>query len=119
METSLRTHGSASELSYKYTDGPSASSSSASLSAGRRGSDETSGPSSGSSGSLSNGQQYTVTAPSAAGLYAAVTGHGRHHVSQYMISDDVADDDDHHHHHHQHRHHHQADRRSACGLSAS
>ncbi|KAK6217059.1 hypothetical protein QIS74_07173 [Colletotrichum tabaci] len=117
-ETSLRTHGSASELSYKYTDGPSVSSSSASLSAGRRGSDETTGPSSGSSGSLSNGQQYTVTAPSAAGLYAAVTGHGRHHVSQYMISDDVADDDDHHHHHHQH-HHHQADRRSACGLSAS
>ncbi|KAJ0158153.1 hypothetical protein CTA2_12193, partial [Colletotrichum tanaceti] len=93
-ETSLRTHGSASELSYKYTDGPSASSSSSSsLSAGRRGSDEASGPSSGSSGSLSNGQQYTVTTASAAGLYAAVTAHGRHHVSQYMISDDVADDD--------------------------
>ncbi|GKT44810.1 putative transcriptional regulatory protein [Colletotrichum spaethianum] len=95
-ETSLRTHGSASELSYKYTDGSSATSS-----VGRRGSGETSS----SGGSLSNGQQYTVTTPSA-GMYGSVAGHGRHHVSQYMISEDVSAE-------------HYANRRSAGGLSAS
>ncbi|KAK1974340.1 hypothetical protein LZ30DRAFT_740769 [Colletotrichum cereale] len=92
-DASLRTHGSASELSYKYTDGSSA---------GRRGS---SGGTAGSGGSLSNGQQYTVTTPSV-GMYAALAGHGRHHISHYMISEDVAAE-------------HHASRRSASGLSVS
>ncbi|WDK19775.1 hypothetical protein CGRA01v4_11062 [Colletotrichum graminicola] len=96
-DASLRTHGSASDLSYKYTDG----SSGASSSTGRRGSGETAS----SGGSLSNGQQYTVTTPSV-GMYAAVAGHGRHHVSQYMISEDAAAE-------------HHASRRSAGGLSVS
>ncbi|KZL71058.1 hypothetical protein CT0861_08817 [Colletotrichum tofieldiae] len=95
-ETSLRTQASASELSYKYTDGSSATSS-----AGRRGSGETSS----SGGSLSNGQQYTATTPSV-GMYSAVAGHGRHHVSQYMISEDVAAEN-------------HATRRSAGGLPVS
>ncbi|KAK2023457.1 hypothetical protein LX32DRAFT_627928 [Colletotrichum zoysiae] len=97
-DASLRAHGSASDLSYKYTDGSSggaSSSSSSSSSAGRRG---------GTGGSLSNGQQYTVTTPSV-GMYAAVAGHGRHHVSQYMISEDAAAE-------------HHASRRSVGGLSA-
>ncbi|OLN87073.1 putative transcriptional regulatory protein C2H10.01 [Colletotrichum chlorophyti] len=100
-DSSLRTHGSASDLSYKYTDSAS--------SAGRRGSGETSS----SNGSLSNGQQYTVTTPATAvGMYAAaVTGHhGRNHLGAYMLSDEV--DQSHH-------HHHQQQRRSAGGLSAS
>ncbi|KAK1997345.1 hypothetical protein LX36DRAFT_636309 [Colletotrichum falcatum] len=98
-DASLRTHGSASDLSYKYTDGSSGSSSS---SAGRRGS----GGTASSGGSLSNGQQYTVTTPSVGMYAAAVAGHGRHHVSQYMISEDAAAE-------------HHASRRSAGGLSAS
>ncbi|KDN66153.1 hypothetical protein CSUB01_06145 [Colletotrichum sublineola] len=96
-DASLRTHGSVSDLSYKYTDGSSGASS-----MGRRGSGETAS----SAGSLSNGQQYTVTTPSV-GMYAAVAGHGRHHVSQYMISEDVPAE------------HHASNRRSAGGLSAS
>ncbi|WYZ41255.1 hypothetical protein EsH8_V_000150 [Colletotrichum jinshuiense] len=99
-ETSLRTHGSTSEMSYKYTDASSVASSGG----GRRGSGETSS----SGGSLSNGQQYTVTTPaSAVGMYAAaVAGHGRHHIGAYMLSEDVAPE-------------HHSDRRSAGSLSAS
>ncbi|KAK2052886.1 hypothetical protein LY76DRAFT_669351 [Colletotrichum caudatum] len=105
-DASLRAHGSASDLSYKYTDGSSgaSSSSSSSSSAGRRGSSGGGGTAGSDGGSLSNGQQYTVTTPSV-GMYAAVAGHGRHHVSQYMISEDAAAE-------------HHASRRSVGGLSA-
>ncbi|KAK2044774.1 hypothetical protein LZ31DRAFT_275529 [Colletotrichum somersetense] len=101
-DASLRAHGSASDLSYKYTDGSSGgASSSSSTGRGGGGCGRTAGS---GGGSLSNGQQYTVTTPSV-GMYAAVAGHGRHHVSQYMISEDAAAE-------------HHASRRSVGGLSA-
>ncbi|KAF9880673.1 hypothetical protein CkaCkLH20_01715 [Colletotrichum karsti] len=114
-ESSLRTHGSASDLSYKYSD----SSSSAS---GRRGSGETSS----SGGSLSNGQTYTVTTPSSA-MYAASMAQGRHHhVGAYaLMSEDCEQQQQpqpqhpHPHSHHHHSHHHPSGRRSAGSLSAS
>lgn len=121
-ETSLRTHGSASELSYKYSDASSTGSS------GRRGSGETSA-SSGSSGggggggSLANGQTYTVPTPGSA-MYAAPMGHSRHHVSAYALLSDDVDEQQHPHyghreHHHQHQQQQPSGRRSAGSLSAS
>ncbi|KAJ0337679.1 hypothetical protein COL922a_006476 [Colletotrichum nupharicola] len=120
-ETSLRTHGSASELSYKYSDASSTGSS------GRRGSGETSA-SSGSSGgggggSLANGQTYTVPTPGSA-MYAAPMGHSRHHVGAYALLSDDVDQQQHPHyghreHHHQHQQQHPSGRRSAGSLSAS
>ncbi|KAF6827163.1 transcriptional regulatory protein C2H10.01 [Colletotrichum plurivorum] len=103
-EASLRTHGSSSDLSYKYT---TEGSSSGSLSGGRRGSGETSS----SAGSLANGQAYTVTTPSSS-MYAAAAAarHQHHHVGAYMISEDVGPE---------HHHHHHAGRRPAGSLSAS
>ncbi|OHE97260.1 hypothetical protein CORC01_07514 [Colletotrichum orchidophilum] len=117
-EASLRSQGSPSDLSYKYTDASSAPSSSGAC-GGRRGSDETSTSATTTTatttGSLSNGQQYTVTTPSPS-MYAAVGHHGRHHIGQYMLSEDVAAE---HHLSHHHLHHQHSGRRSACGLSVS
>lgn len=103
-ENSLRSHGSASDMSYKYSD-------SSSTGSGRRGSDETSS----SGGSLSNGQTYTVTTPSSA-MYAASMAQGRHHhVGAYAL---MSEDCEQHPHPHQH-HQHPSGRRSAASLSAS
>ncbi|KAK2729700.1 transcriptional regulatory protein C2H10.01 [Colletotrichum kahawae] len=126
-ETSLRTHGSASELSYKYSDASPTGSS------GRRGSGGTSASSGstgsgGGSGSLANGQTYTVPTPGSA-MYAASMGHSRHHVGAYaLLSDDVDQQQQqqqqhphygHREHHHQHQQQHPSGRRSAGSLSAS
>ncbi|KAL0942912.1 transcriptional regulatory protein C2H10.01 [Colletotrichum truncatum] len=105
-EASLRTQGSASDLSYKYTDASSTSS----TGSGRRGSGETSS----SGGSLSNGQTYTVTTPSSAMYAASMASHGRHrHVGAYaLLSDEVEQQQ-------QHAHHHSSGRRPAGSLAAS
>ncbi|KAK1489639.1 hypothetical protein CTAM01_11078 [Colletotrichum tamarilloi] len=135
-ESSLRS-ASDSDLSYKYTDSSTAPSGVGRDGSGRRGSGETTSSTSSSSsttpvgggGSLSNGQQYTVTTPSP-GMYASVGHHGRHHIGQYMLSEEVAAEQHHHQHHHDHHHghghshhhsshHHHSGRRSAGGLSAS
>ncbi|KAK1717351.1 uncharacterized protein BDZ83DRAFT_755813 [Colletotrichum acutatum] len=133
-ETSLRS-ASDSDLSYKYTDSSTAPSGVGRDGSGRRGSGETTSSTSSSSsttpvggaGSLSNGQQYTVTTPSP-GMYASVGHHGRHHIGQYMLSEEVAAEQHHHQHHghhhdhghsHHHSSHHHSGRRSAGGLSAS
>ncbi|KAJ0303220.1 uncharacterized protein N0V96_011638 [Colletotrichum fioriniae] len=128
-ETSLRS-ASDSDLSYKYTDSSTAPSGVSRDGSGRRGSGETTSSTSSSSsatpvgggGSLSNGQQYTVTTQPP-GMYASVGHHGRHHIGQYMLSEEVAAEQhnhQHHGHHHGHGHsHHHSGRRPAGGLSAS
>ncbi|KAL2879457.1 hypothetical protein SGCOL_005060 [Colletotrichum sp. CLE4] len=131
-EPSLRS-ASDSDLSYKYTDASTVPSGVSRDGSGRRRSGETSSPTSSSSsttpvaggGSLSNGQQYTVTTPSP-GMYPAMSHHGRHHINQYMLSEEIAAEHhqhQHHGHHHGHGHHHSSHhhsgRRSAGGLSAS